>query len=411
MGRCRAPRSSPCRVRRPSRRTGCRKFRTRPASAAGGQHAADQLVGDLGGRQVEHRRRADPTRRASPSTARRCRWRGRRCSRGRPSSSAVARLHAGRGDAEHRQSDRGQRVAPAPACQARTMPAIACAALASTWREMRFSPDTSTTGYSIMDVGAADEGAHVARRERAHEQLGAAHRQRLQRRREQRGGPEPPAPITPPTAAARATRKATSACAIAPTALPRSPLKTACTPPGCAAATSAFETSQPRGARVPRSSTSTVTTATPWSRMRAAMKLELLALGVEACRRRRPQEGRLACPSEASRASTAETVEPVLEPLLLARHRPLVDIALERVGRGVFQRAALAPASARRPARASRRSGRRGSARGHRRRSSARRRAARCAHRSIAPTWPWNMSTAIDRRAGAPWRRSSGRRW
>ena len=151
------------------------------------------------------------------------------------------------------------------------MPAIACAALASTCREMRFSPDTSTTGYSIM-MSALPTKARTSPDASVHtSSLGQPTGNACSAGESSAAAPEPPAPITPPTAAARARRKAASACAIAPTALPRSPLKTACTPPGCAAATSAFETSQPRGA-ASEVDTSTVTTATPWSRMRAATK-------------------------------------------------------------------------------------------------------------------------------------------
>ena len=67
-------------------------------------------------------------------------------------------LHAGRGDAEHGEADRGQALpSPGAAAAARasasrclTMPAIACAPLASTWREMELSPCTSVTEYIIM---------------------------------------------------------------------------------------------------------------------------------------------------------------------------------------------------------------------------------------------------------------------
>jgi hypothetical protein len=91
-------------------------------------------------------------------------------------------------------------------CQARTMPATACAALASTWREMRFSPDTSTTGYSIMMSAlptktrtSPDASVHTS-------SLGQPTGNACSAGESSAAAPEPPAPITPPTAAARARR-------------------------------------------------------------------------------------------------------------------------------------------------------------------------------------------------------------
>ena len=70
-----------------------------------GEHAAHQHVGDLGRRDVDDAGQHARNRPASPSTGRRCRWRGRRGIPSPASSAFATCCTHGRGDAEHRQAD------------------------------------------------------------------------------------------------------------------------------------------------------------------------------------------------------------------------------------------------------------------------------------------------------------------
>ena len=58
---------------------------------AGREHAADQVVAQLGGRRRRARRRGSRPRPAPPSRGRRCRWRGRRAPRSRAPRAPRAR--------------------------------------------------------------------------------------------------------------------------------------------------------------------------------------------------------------------------------------------------------------------------------------------------------------------------------
>ena len=78
------------------------------------EDAADELVAQLGGGQVEHAGDEAGLDRAPPWPARRCRWRGRRAPRSRARSSSLARRASRRGrDAEHGRGDERPLVARA----------------------------------------------------------------------------------------------------------------------------------------------------------------------------------------------------------------------------------------------------------------------------------------------------------